>query len=133
MAKKDPDKQFIDKLDAHIRNHLESRITVTDLASFFNVSTRNLYRRFSDIGLPPPNEYIKAFRLNHAARLLRTTSLSVKEIMYDCGFNAKGHFYSEFEKKYAMTPRQYKRQSLDSDEQSKDKLPEAGQESDGVN
>ena len=114
------DRRFFDKLNAFILKNLESRITVTDLASFFNVSTRNLYRLFSDIGLPPPNEYIKAFRLNYAGRLLRTTSLSVKEIMYDCGFNTKGHFYSEFCKKYAMTPRQYKLHSLDSGEQSID-------------
>ena len=111
-------KKFIEKLNAYISEHLESQITVTDLASFFNMSTRNLYRRFSDIGLPSPNEYIIAFRLNDAARLLRTTSLSIKEIMYDCGFNTKGHFYSEFEKKYAMTPKQYKLQYLDSEEQS---------------
>ena len=106
------------KLNAYLLKNLESQITVTDLASFFNVSTRNLYRRFADIGLPPPNEYIKAFRLNYAGRLLRTTSLSIKEIMFDCGFNTKGHFYSEFEKKYGMTPKQYKLQALDSEEQS---------------
>lgn len=113
-------KKFIDRLNDYIYKNLQSQITVTDLASFFNVSTRNLYRRFSDIGIPPPNEYIKAFRLNYAGRLLRTTSLSIKEIMYDCGFNSKGHFYSEFEKKYAMSPKLYRLQSLDTNEPSND-------------
>ena len=112
------DKQFIDRLNAYILKKIDSPITIADLACFFNVSTRNLYRRFSGIGLPPPNKYIKAFRLSYAGRLLRTTSLSIKEIMYDCGFNTKGHFYSEFDIKFAMTPKQYKLQPLDSEEPS---------------
>ena len=114
------DKKFIDRLNDYVSKNLQSQITVADLASFFNVGTRNLYRRFSSIGLPPPNEYIKAFRLNYAGRLLRTTSLSIKEIMFDCGFNSKGHFYSEFEKQYAMSPKQFRLQSLDSDEPAND-------------
>ena len=112
------EKEYIDKLNEFIDKNLQSQITVTDLATFFNVSTRNLYRRFSDLGLPPPNEYIKAYRVTYAGKLLRTTSLSIKEIMYDSGFSSKGHFYSEFEKKYGMPPKQYRQQSIGPDEQS---------------
>lgn len=117
-GKKVKEKDYIEKLNEYIDKNLQSQITVTDLATFFNVSTRNLYRRFSALGLPPPNEYIKSYRIAYAGRLLRTTTLSIKEIMYDSGFSSKGHFYSEFEKKYGMPPKQYRQQTLGPDEQS---------------
>lgn len=50
-----------------------------------------------------------------AVKLLLTTNLSIQEIMYECGFNNRAHFYKEFGKRYAMTPKEYRNQHRNPD------------------
>ena len=98
------DVDFIAAVDAYIKEHLQDSLTIQDMAMALNLSDRSLYRRFSEIGLPTPKEYINRFKLENVTRLLMTTSLTVKEIMYECGFSNKAHFHREFLKRYGMTP-----------------------------
>ena len=81
------------------------------LAEALHISTRNLYRKFKSLGLLPPNEYVREQKLLQAAKMLRTTNLTIQEIIYDCGFNNRAHFYKEFNKRYGMTPKDYRMQN----------------------
>ena len=49
-------------------------------------------------------------RLEYAAKLLRTTKLTVSEIMFKCGFSNKSYFYREFLKQYGVSPKDYRNQ-----------------------
>ena len=55
-----------------------------------------------------PADFIRSFRLQEAEKRLRTTSKTVQEIMADCGFKNKAHFYREFAKLYHATPKEYR-------------------------
>ena len=57
---------------------------------------------------PTPNDYIKNRRLAYAVKLLLTTSLNIQEIVYKVGFSNRSHFYKEFDKRYGMTPKDYR-------------------------
>ena len=66
-----------------------------------------------------PNEFIRGFRLDYAAKLLRTTQLTVMEVMYKSGFSNKSYFYREFQKQYGFSPKDYRtkeQKSLDPEE-----------------
>lgn len=103
------DKEFMDKIKAFIDDNMENPdLTPETIAQYLNTSIRNLYRRFTELGQMPPNDYIKAYRVSFGARLLRTTSLTIQEIMYRCGFGTRSTFYKEFDKRYHMTPREYR-------------------------
>ena len=56
-----------------------------------------------------PSDFIKDYRMMHAARLLVTTNLSVQEIIYQVGISNKSYFYREFSAKYGVTPGEYRR------------------------
>lgn len=103
------DKEFLLKVTEYIENHVDSEeLSLEELAEYMQVSVRTLYRRFKEIGLDSPKDYIKEYRINLAAKLLRTTSLTVQEIIYKTGFINRSHFYKEFSKHYQMTPKDYR-------------------------
>jgi len=105
------DKDFIAQVNGYLEHAIsEGEVTVDSMAEALHLSTRNLYRKFKALGLMPPNEHIREHKLLQAAKRLRTTSMTVQEIIYDCGFNNRAHFYKEFNKRFGMTPKDYRTQ-----------------------
>ena len=72
------------------------------------ISVRNLYRKFKELDQLPPNDFIKHQRVSYAARLLVTSSATVQEVIYRSGFTNRSHFYKEFDKRFGMTPKNYR-------------------------
>ena len=56
-----------------------------------------------------PTEYLNRIKLERAAELLETTSDSVLDIMFECGFNNVSYFNQLFKKAYGTTPGGYRR------------------------
>lgn len=79
-----------------------------DLADNLRVSLRSLYRRFKDMGLLPPKDFIKKQRIEYSAKLLLSTNLTIHEIMYNAGFTTRSHFHKEFIKRYNLSPTEYR-------------------------
>ncbi len=78
------------------------------IADQLNMNVRSFYRYFKNVSSLAPSDFIKDFRLKYAAKLLLTTKLSVQEVIYKTGFSNKSYFYREFNKKFEMTPKQYR-------------------------
>lgn len=45
-------------------------------------------------------------RLNEAEKLLKTTSINISDICFQCGFNDLSYFYKRFKLRFGITPRQ---------------------------
>ncbi len=91
-----------------------------DLADNLRVSLRSLYRKFKDLGLLPPKDFIKKQRIEHSAKLLVSTNLTIHEIMFNTGFTTRSHFYKEFIKRYNLSPKEYRKQeSMEFDDSEK--------------
>ena len=59
-----------------------------------------------------PINYLNRCRLEVAAQRLRTEpDTPVTQIAFECGFNTSQYFASRFHRKYAQSPRQYRRNS----------------------
>ena len=67
-----------------------------------------LYRKLKALSGKTPGEFIRTIKLKKAATLLRTTTMTVQEIMFDCGFNNKSWFYRKFSETYGMSPKEYR-------------------------
>ncbi len=103
------DKEFIDSLSNIINNNItNTQLGPEFIAEKMNISSRNLYRQLKKILSVSTSDYIKDFRLSYSARLLLTTNLSIKEIIYKVGFTNTTYFYNEFSKKYNMSPKQFR-------------------------
>lgn len=103
------DRDFIMKVTSLVENDLSNDdISPALLADEMNISKAQLYRKLKDLVGMAPVEFVRSIRLDKAAHMLKTTSLTAQEIMYSVGFNNKSYFYREFGKKYGMSPKEYR-------------------------
>ena len=56
-----------------------------------------------------PAQYLKEYRVRKAEKMLRTTFLSVKQVLKQVGIGSNAHFVRDFRKMYGMTPTAYRR------------------------
>ncbi len=97
------------KAIAFIRDHVNSPIEVDDVVRQVNVSRRRLYDRFRDATGKSISAYIRDRRLDHFARQLLETNLTVSEIAYSMGEEADTNVARMFKKQFGTTPVAYRR------------------------
>ena len=103
------DKDFIEKINDEIKDNLnDSSFGVEQLAQNINLGTSQLYRKLKQLTGQVPNEYIRSFRLQVAADALSANpGISVKNVMYEVGFESASHFSHAFKKKFGVNPTVY--------------------------
>ncbi len=82
--------------------------TLGEMAESVNLSGPYFCSLFKSITGVPPAKYLKSLRLQHAATLLTTTFLSVKEIVRRVGLTDESHFVRDFKRMYGATPSEYR-------------------------
>lgn len=102
------DKEFLSSLVAIVETRIAEDLSPVDLASELCMSEMTLYRKLKELSGKTPGEFIRNIKLKKAATLLRTTTRTVQEIMFDCGFNNKSWFYRKFSETYGMSPKEYR-------------------------
>jgi AraC family transcriptional regulator len=101
--------QRIDRVIAYMTENLHRKLTLTDLAKQVNLSGSHLRKLFrTEIGRPPM-VHLKMLQVERAQVLLKTTFLSVKEVMAHVGVFDKSHFLRDFRRFAGMTPTEYRR------------------------
>lgn len=103
------DREFMTSVVAMVESRIAEDLSPSSLASGLCMSEMTLYRKLKDLSGKSPGEFIRAIKLRKAAALLRTTTRTVQEIMFDCGFNNKSWFYKKFSETYGMSPKEYRK------------------------
>lgn len=102
------DEQFMQKLYHILETHLSNpNLSLNQFSQEIGMSRANLYRKIKSITDLSPNEYIRNFRLNMGAKMLRETQLSVSDIYIAVGFNSHGYFSNCFKAHFGMSPTEY--------------------------
>lgn len=103
------DEELIRKMMDFINSNIDDEsLTPSSVADYLGISKATLYRKFKEITDKTPSEFIRNMRIESAAKLLKTTKLTVSEITYKVGFSSKSYFYKEFFKKYSVSPKDYR-------------------------
>lgn len=111
----------IQKVLDYISSNLDRELTLEQMAQSVKLSRSRMHYLFrTQLGMPAI-QYVRMRRLERARDLLKTTSLSVKEIRARVGMQDRSHFARQFKKTYGVTPSQYRRAVAES-------LPEIGNE-----
>lgn len=58
------------------------------------------------------SDYLRNVRLNHAAALLVTTTMSIKEVWSHVGYNYPSNFDHDFKRRFGQTPREYRSRAI---------------------
>ena len=95
--------------DIILSNLDKESLNADTIAEELSMSKVQLYRKLKAIVGMTTTEYIRSVRLDQARYLLKTSGLSVQEVMYACGFVTKTYFYREFQKRYGLTPGEFRK------------------------
>ena len=79
------------------------------LAAMVSLSPSRFRHLFKHETGTSPAQYLKDVRLRKAEVMLRTTFLSVKQIVKQVGIRSNSHFVHDFRKIHGVTPTAYRR------------------------
>lgn len=90
-----------------IEANIYINLSIPELAHLTNRSESSFKRDFKKWFKESPAKYFKTKRLEKAAELIRTTSMQMNEIAWDCGFESPAHFSDSFHKHFGKAPKEY--------------------------
>lgn len=99
----------IDIAVQYIRQHFREHISISDLATKTELSTRQLHRRFQETFKVSPQAFIMKLRIQAACEDLRKSKLSIAEIGIELGFHDQSSFTLQFRKQLGITPSKYRK------------------------
>ena len=109
MAIHQDDERLLQEILSFIEKNMDDELLdPNSLADALGLSKATLYRKLKDTTDKTPSELIRTVRLNYAAQLLKTTKLTVQEIMFKSGFTNKSYFFRVFAKQYNSSPKEYR-------------------------
>jgi AraC family transcriptional regulator, arabinose operon regulatory protein len=82
---------------------------ISVLAVLVNLSPSRFRHLFKQETGTSPAQYLKDLRLARAEKMLRTTFLSIKQVLKQVGIASNAHFVRDFRRKYGTTPTAYRR------------------------
>lgn len=108
-AEKNDELARIHRILRYIAEHDGEALQSAGIAQACGISVRTLERIFSDALHRTPNAYLIDRRLNRGAELLVSSDDTITEIALDCGFGDGNYFCKMFSRKFALSPREYRR------------------------
>jgi transcriptional regulator GlxA family with amidase domain len=104
----------IRELQIWIAEHLETRLSVEDLADRMSMSVRNFERVFTREVGTTPSQYVLQMRVEAARRLLERTDRGLKHVASAAGFGNIDAMRRAFVRLLGITPRRYRELAEDS-------------------
>jgi AraC family transcriptional regulator of arabinose operon len=95
-------------VNAMLEHDLSSTSRIAELSQLVNLSSSRLRHLFRADRGQTIARHRKDVRLEEARFLLRSTLLSVKEIMHRVGISSDSHFAHDFKQAYGLSPTQYR-------------------------
>ncbi len=91
---------------AHVSSHLESPVSVDDMAARAGMSRAVFHRKFKQVTTMAPIQFVKSMRLNNAAMKI-AGGMNVNEAAIGVGYVSPSQFSREFKRVYGQSPRQW--------------------------
>ncbi|MEM9971575.1 MAG: CIA30 family protein, partial [Pseudomonadota bacterium] len=96
---------------AHIRSRLDKTISVDALAREAGMSASHFSRVFKETMGSTPMQYVLAYRIEQAIKMMADPALPLGEVALACGFSDQAHFSRSFKQVTGQTPRQFRAQA----------------------
>jgi AraC family transcriptional regulator of arabinose operon len=99
----------IELIISKIKKDTAASWDISMLAVLVNLSPSRFRHLFKQETGTTPAQYLRDIRLARAEKMLRTTFLSIKQILKQVGIASNAHFVRDFRRKYGTTPTAYRR------------------------
>ena len=108
------DVTYIKKANAYILENYNKKIKIDDIAKYVNVSKSYLEHQYKKYMGQTILSFINLLRVQRAEKLLLNSSKSISEIAVMVGYKDKNQLNYEFKKKTGMSPRDFKKNKINS-------------------
>ena len=106
------DSKFLAKLNEMLNEHMvETEFSVDDYANLMGLGRTVFYKKVRGVTGYSPNEFIRNFRLETAAKMLKETDMSITEVYCAVGYNSLAYFSNSFKTLYGVSPSEFKNRS----------------------
>lgn len=99
---------IINKFSVLVDQHFKSKHSVAEYAQLLNKSPKTIYNIFSKKGTKNPLRYIQERKMHEAKRLLHNSSMQIKEVAYEIGYDNIQAFSRFFKKQEGISPSKFK-------------------------
>lgn len=111
--KKLKENDIIQKSILFMKDNLENKIILEDIAYFVGYSCSHLNTLFSQRTSFSPIEYFNQLKIQRACSYLQFSELKIKEIAFRLNYYDPFHFSKAFHKEMGITPKEYRRKYQD--------------------
>jgi transcriptional regulator GlxA family with amidase domain len=102
------DDRVVHEIQQHIDTHLDEPLRIGKLAAQFGLSSRTMSRRFESATGHGPQAHLQHARIQHAKRLLETTTDSIDQIRRGAGYHDPAAFRRAFKQTTGLSPSGYR-------------------------
>jgi AraC-like DNA-binding protein len=103
----------INRIFEYVNEHYAEPIAVADIAARANMSESSFSRYFSKATDSTFTAFVNRVRVHKACELLMHSDQQISSICYAVGFNNVANFNRRFREVKGVTPREFRRQSMD--------------------
>ncbi len=103
------EQSYQSRAETYIRHNYSYPIQIGDVAKYVGIDRTYLYRLFMKYKGISPKQYLTAYRIMEAKRLLEDTGLSITETGLSCGFHDTSIFCKSFLQTEGESPLQYRK------------------------
>lgn len=107
--REDPAHQYLKKAQEYMEKNYTYQIRISDVANYVGIDRTYLYKIFMEKEGISPKEYLLQHRLRISAQMLCSSSFTVTEIAFSCGFKDAPAFCNYFKKNIGYTPSQFRK------------------------
>lgn len=100
--------RMVEALDNYIRENAGDDISNTEIGAIFGYHPFYVSKVLKDRKGTTLRQYIIAYRLKLAKKLLDESGKSINEVAEECGFNDPSYFTKTFKGAFGMTPKEYR-------------------------
>lgn len=101
--------EIIRQIHDHLTEHLDQRFSIQCLSRQYLMNPTTLKNLFKAVYGTSIAAHIREHRMAYAARLLRSSELSIADIAQKVGYDSQSRFSSAFREQYHLLPKEYRR------------------------
>ncbi|WP_299257731.1 AraC family transcriptional regulator [uncultured Aquimarina sp.] len=98
----------ISQVSDFIKKYPEIQHSIKSLCLESGLSPAKLQEGFKFMFQRTVSDFVRNVRLEKAEKLIKTTELTISEVVYSVGLTSRSYFCKIFKKKYSYSPKEYK-------------------------
>lgn len=111
---------LMEEICSYIEQKIYAKLSVQEVADFFQISTRRLHQIFQQSCGMSPKQYISSRKIEKAKQILCTISISVTDLSALLGYDSAYHFSASFKKLVGCPPSVFRKRCAKAAEPSED-------------